>query len=350
MNDLLFKLVVPVEPITELRTIRDLASHLGVSSMTVHRAIAGKPDISEKTRDRILAEVERLGWRPNLAARGLRQGKTFTLGILVSNVAASFLPEILQGVDGAAERAGCHTIVCVHEHNVDRSVQHLQNLHSKGVDGLILYPTESGGEAECLAQVAMGTPVVLIMREIPELDLPTLLVDDAAAGGVAAQHLLSLGHTRIGFIGYAASGYGELRRQGFLAALAEAGVAALPEWIAADVSTQEFGTVAARGILSGPQRPTALFCASDRLAARAVQAAGELGLRVPQDVSVMGCNGDPWSELLSPPLTTVAQPRTELGVQAAEAVLHPERVRPASRRRVLNPRLVVRKSTGPVNG
>jgi DNA-binding LacI/PurR family transcriptional regulator len=304
------------------RTISELAARLGVSSMTIHRAIAGKPDISEKTRTRVLAEIERLGWRPNIAARGLRQGKTFSLGILVSNVAVSFLPEILQGVNQKAEERGCHTFVSVHENDFARAEQHLHALHSKGVDGIVYYPTAHPGEAALLNRINRSTPVVTIMRQVEGFEGTSVLVDDRRGGRLAVEHLLRLEHREIGFLGYGENPFSRLRHDGFEEALRLAGLAPRPEWTAADqVPGDERAVDAAEQILGRPDRPTALFCASDRLAARAFQAAGRLGLRVPEDVSIVGFNGDPWGALLSPPLTTIAQPRGEVGAAAADALL-----------------------------
>ncbi len=331
----------------EVKTIRDLAASLGVSVMTVHRAIAGKPDISPKTRERVLAEIERLGWRPNMAARGLRQGKTFTLGILVSNVAASFLPEVLQGFNQTAETAGCHTFVSVHEHQPERAIRHLKTLQSKGVDGIILYPTQSGAEAEVVSNVARSIPIVLVMREIEGLVLPAVLVDDVAAGRLAGEHLLGLGHRSIGFVGYADSVFSQQRREGFEAALAIQGVAMRPEWIIPDLEAQGDGARAARRILTASDRPTALFCASDRLAARAIQAATGLGLRIPDDLSIMGCNADPWGDLLTPPLSTVDQCRSQVGSRAALCILDPEYRTLEAQCLTVAPTLVPRGSTGP---
>lgn len=336
-----------METTAEIKTIRDLAASLGVSVMTVHRAIAGKPDISPKTRDRVLAEIERLGWRPNMAARGLRQGRTFTLGILVSNVAASFLPEVLQGFNRTAEAAGCHTFVSVHEHQPERAIRHLKTLQSKGVDGIILYPTQTGAEAEVVANVARSIPIVLVMREIEGLALPAVLVDDVAAGRLAGEHLLDLGHRRIGFIGYADSVFSQQRRQGFETALECRGILLRPEWTVTDLDAQGAGVSAAQRILDAPDRPTALFCASDRLAARAVQAGAALGLRVPRDLSIMGCNADPWGELLTPPLSTVDQCRSQVGSRAAHCILDPDYRALEAQCHSVEPRLLPRVSTGP---
>jgi len=292
--------------------------------MTIHRAIAGKPDIAPGTRDRILAEIQRLGWRPNIAARGLRQGKTFTLGILVSNVAASFLPEILQGVDRTAEDQGYHTFVSVHEHDPARAEGHLRSLESKGVDGIVYYPTESGAEGALLNEILRAIPVVTVMRPVRGFEGACVHVDDQVGGEMAAAHLLGLGHRALGFLGYRDSDFVAYRWTGFEDAVRAGGGEVLPECTVNDLAPgDDAARHAAARILSQPQRPTALFCASDRLAARAMQAAFLLGLRVPEDISILGYNGDPWGALLAVPLTTVAQPRFEVGKQAARLVLAP---------------------------
>lgn len=326
-------------------TIGKLAASLGVSAMTIHRAIAGKPDIAPSTRDRILAEIERIGWRPNMAARGLRQGRTYTLGILVSNVAASFLPEVLQGIDRAAEERGCHTFVSVHEHEVARAERHLRTLQSKGVDGIVHYPTHSGAEAALLNQLLRSTPVAAVMRELPEFEGPTVRVNDLLGGSLAARHLLDLRHRRIGLLSYRESEFSADRRRGFEQVLAEAGVELCPGWTATVEAADEAARAAVAALFAAAERPTALFCTSDRLAARAMQALWALGLRVPEDVSVIGYNGDAWGQLLGAPLTTVQQPRKEVGEHAARMVLDPGEWAKSPTRVVLQPTLVERAST-----
>lgn len=331
------------------RTIADLAARLGVSAMTVHRAVSGKPDIAPHTRDRILAEIERISWRPNMAARGLRQGKTFSLGVIFSNVAASFLPEILQGVNRAAEERGCHVFVSVHEHDALRAERHLNTLHSKGVDGIIHYPTHDAGEMSVLNQVHESTPTVVVMRDAPGFLGPSIHVDDRLGGRLAVRHLLEFGHRRIGYLGHSTNAFSRLREDGWREALTAAGLECRPDWMATDLVPGDMSRcLEAERVLSLPNRPTALFCGSDRIAARAMREAFSLGLRVPEDVSLIGYNGEPWSELLAVPLTTVAQPRLEIGERAARMLLDPPEGGAVSL--ILDPWLVARGSSGPVPG
>lgn len=335
-----------VDPGTHPRTISDLAASLGVSAMTIHRAIAGKPDIASGTRTRILEEIERLGWRPNIAARGLRQGRTYTLGLLVSNVAASFLPEVMLGVDRAAEAGGYHTFVSVHEHDPSRAEHHLRTLQSKGVDGIVVYPTEAGTELAVLNEIARTTPVAVVMRDLEGYLGPCVVGDDRMGGRLAISHLLQMGHRRIGFVGYTGSGFSSLRQLGAEETLAEAGLALVPAWSMC-VSRQEVAPDAAEQLLRQQNRPSAIFCASDRLAARVIQAAVSLGIEVPRDLSVVGYNGDPWGELLHAPLTTICQPRSEAGERAARLVLELELHAEGERRVVLSPTLLRRASVMP---
>lgn len=329
-------------------TLTDLARRLGVSPMTVHRAVAGKPDVSAETRARVLAEIERSGWQPNMAARGLRQGKTFTLGILVPNTVVSFLPDILQGVNQTAESHGHHTFVCVHGHDPERATQHLRSLRAKGVDGIVHYPTETVGELGLLNELSRALPVVLVMRPVDGFEGTSVAVDDRAGGRIAADHLLELGHRRLGYVGYGRSPFSGDRRLGWESVLRAGGLSPEPEWVADDLPMGE-GAVgaaraAARRLLTRVPRPTALFCASDRLAAGALQAACELGLSVPRDLSLVGFNNDPFGALLSVPLTTVAQPRLEIGIRAARFVLYEEESPGRPHRVLLSPSLVIRES------
>ncbi len=338
-----------LEVSTKPRTITELAAHLGVSSMTIHRAISGKPDISAKTRDRILAEVERLGWRPNIAARGLRQGRTFTLGVIVSNVSASFLPEVLQGINRTAEERGYHAFVSVHEHQPQRALRHLETLQSKGVDAVIYYPTEALTELAALNDAQQNVPVAVIMRDAHGFHGPCVLVNDREGGRIAADHLLALGHRKVGFVGYNDILFTRERREGFEQSLRLAGAELRPEWSESNlVPGDESAREAISRILKQSDRPTGLFCASDRLAARALQAAADLGLSVPGDLSLVGYNGDAWSTLLGVPLTTVIQPRQQLGMRAAQVVLGSDEPNSINRRIVLSPWLRQGSSSAPL--
>ena len=321
---------------------------LGVSSMTVHRAIAGKPDIAPRTRTRIMAEVKRLGWRPNMAARGLRVGKSHTLGVLVSNVSASFLPEILQGIDAAAEERGYHSLVCVHEHEPARATTHLRTLQSKGVDGIILYPTTEGKEVGLLNTLVRTVPLAAVMRRPTGFSGASVCVDDEAGGRLAAEHLLSLGHRHLAILHYDEHALSGERRRGFGLSVDAAGVPA-PAERSVPLRDDAAARAAVRSLLDAASRPTAVFCVSDRLAALALQTAVELGLAVPRDLSIVGYNGEDWGCLLSPPLTSVEQPRRQIGEQAARLVLGdpPEAGAPPGPELRLPPGLIVRGSTGP---
>jgi DNA-binding LacI/PurR family transcriptional regulator len=159
---------------------------------------------------------------------------------------------------------------------------------------------------------------------------------------------VGLGHRRIGFLAYAANELSRHREQGFRDAMAEAGLPVSPEWCDTGVALGDRAThAAARRILALPQRPTAIACASDRIAARVIQAASAAGLCLPRDLSIVGYNGDPWAQLTVPPLTTVAQPRLEVGERAAQAVLAPSDGDGGFTRVVLEATLLLRASTAP---
>jgi LacI family transcriptional regulator len=217
------------------------------------------------------------------------------------------------------------------------------------VDGLVYYPTEAGTEGALLNELHESMPVVTLMRSVPGFRGSSVEVDDYLGGVLAARHLLELGHRSLGFLGYGDNNYFSAERlRGFEDTVRGAGIALRPEWVAADLELgDDPARRAAARILTGVERPTALFCASDRLAARAMQAALALGLRVPHDLSLLGFNGEPWTGLAATPLTTIAQPRQELGQRAAQVVLSPEASSDRSGRIVLAPSLVPSASTAP---
>ena len=330
----------------DLPTIRDVARQAGVSIATVSRVLQGKVRVADETRTRVESAINLLGYAPHAAAQELASGKARVIGVIVDTIENPVSAAIVQGVDNALQGKGVRQLLTLSHHN-DKIEQDLIRTHIVlGAKGIISVGTWCSWEFFASLPLKR-VPVVLInpQSHIPEAcPVPIICVDGVLGGRLAGQHLLRLGHRRVGFIG--PKQIGELQRarmQGLKEATLEAGVESDGALVVNSGEGSEAGVVGVRSLLSRGRLPSALFCYHDTTAYGAMEALDEAGLRVPEDVSVVGFDDILTSRYLH--LTTLAQPFNYMGKMAAEMVLdHEQRqVRRLDVRVV--PELVVRRST-----
>ena len=332
-------------------TIRDVAKRAGVSIATASRALNGKQVVNAQTRDRILAVVDELGFRPSPAARRLSLGRTLTVGVVVSFLTRPQAAERLRGVDAVLTDSE-FDLVIYNVESVQKRDQYLASLgHSQRTDGLLvlsLPPPDAAAPALREAPV----PVVFIDVHTPSVaELPRVIGDDSGGGALAARHLVSLGHRRIAFIGDALEdpfGFTSSRDReaGLRHELATAGIGIPPEWIGHGAHGRYEARSLARRILTTDDRPTAVFAASDTQALGVIAAARELGLHVPEDLSVIGYDDIEAADYVG--LTTIRQQLFESGRRGAEMLLAEiERRSEQPPIEMLRPELVVRATTAP---
>ncbi len=331
------------QPIRSITT-HDVARHAGVSQATVSLVLGGNPRarVAAATRERVLRSAEELGYRPNFLARGLVRGRSYAIGVVVPDLSNPFYLDVVTGVQRVAAEAGY--VVLPGDTREVSAARHLEALRARQVDGLIL---DGLGAASLPADALSGTEVVLV--DEPPDRWPGVASDALEAGRLAAEHLLSLGHRRLAFVGPASDVHGfRMRERGFFAALRGAGVEVRSEWVRRTPPTIAGGQRAMRALLAAKLRPTGVFCANDLLAAGALKATLASGLSVPRDLSLVGCDDVELASVLTPELTTIAIPARELGARAARLLLRrlddpsfaPRSDRP------LPVRLVVRGTTG----
>jgi DNA-binding LacI/PurR family transcriptional regulator len=331
-------------------TIRDVARHAGVSVATASRALNGKQVVNPQTRDRILAVMEELGFAPSPAARRLSLGRTLTIGVVVSFLTRPQAAERLRGVDAVLTDSE-FDLVIYNVESVQKRDHYLATLaQSQRADGLLvmsLPPAEAG------PVLARGpVPMVFIDVHTPSVaGMPRVIGDDVAGGALAARHLVELGHRRIAFVGDAvADPFGFTssrdRQEGLTQELAATGIVIPPEWIGHGAHGRYEARDQARRMLSSDDRPTAIFAASDTQALGVIAAARDLGLRVPDDLSVVGYDDIEAADYVG--LTTIRQQLFESGRRGAEILLAEIENRseqPAIAE--LTPELVVRATTAP---
>ncbi len=325
--------------------IADVARETGVSAQTVSRALNNKGEISAETRTRVLEIVERLGYRPNTLARGLVTHKTSTLGLVVPDIANPFFSEVTRGAEDAAHRAGYSLLLCNTMENPTREMEALRTLEEQQVDGILLCSSRLS-EEELGAMLARLPAVVLVNRESPGDDLKSVCVDDEAGARCATQHLLHSGHRSIAFLaGPPASHSGRRRAQGYQGALSEVGIPVDPELSVACTPYLEGGYDAARQLLSCRPEIDAFLCYNDLVAVGALQACAAHGLRVPDDIAVVGCDDILLAGLVTPPLTTLRSDMRALGAEAVGLLLRRlAGCADSCENIVLQPELIVRAS------
>jgi len=331
-------------------TIRDIADLAGVSIATVSRVLNDRPDVAPDTRETVLQVVREHGFNRSRAARGLSRGRTGFVGLTLPLIADAYFGPILSGASEALYEADLRIVLSPTLHEHDREVSLLERLVSESTDGAILIlPEES--EDELRALQSLGYPFVVVdPRERPPDGIPCVSAMHASGAKQATEHLLGLGHRRIGAIAGQKHWYAtEERLLGMRAALAGAGMLADPELIRFTDWQEPRGLAAAEELLRLADPPTAIFAFNDNVAIGAMNAARDLGLRVPNDISIVGFDDTALSTIVRPQLTTVRQPLAELGrtgVSLLARLIEGQRL--DALRMELSTTLVVRDTTGPV--
>jgi LacI family transcriptional regulator len=333
-----------MHPKPESVTLEEVARLARVSTSTVSRYLSGTHRVSPKKAAAIKGSIEQLHYRPNLVARGLAKGSTMTVGVLTQEISSTYFNETLRGVDDALLAHGYEAIFVNGHWNAAEQSQRLESLIGRRVEGVILLQADLTDEV--LESHASGMSVVLIGRTSALSKVHSLNFDHYHGARGAMQHLLDLGHRRIAFIsGPAGRADADERLRGYSDALTEAGIGFDSRLIAAGDYVEPGGMAAMNALLDRGLPFTAVFASNDDSAYGAMLAMSRRGVRVPEDVSIVGYDDLQHSSYCVPPLTTVRQPLRELGREAAHALVAlMEGRRPAGS--PLPPlRLVIREST-----
>jgi DNA-binding LacI/PurR family transcriptional regulator len=326
-------------------TIHDVASRAGVSKSLVSLAMRGSPKVSESSREAIMTAANELGYRPNAAARSLADRRSRTIGVLILDLHNPVFAEILDGAQAEIRRHDYSTMLVSGGADPVREQADIEKLLEFCVEGLILVSHRLSATA--LKEVAAEVPTVVVTRrDITGPRIDTVSNDDVAGAGLAVDHLVSLGHTRITCLTGGENPVSRDRERGYREAMARHGLADQVHVVTGGLTDAE-GYVAAEQALTSA--PTALFAANDLAAVGAVAALQESGLRVPEDVSVVGYDGIAVGSLRSVGLTSVAQPLAHMGELAARRLFERiDRPRARTQHLTVEARLAVRGTTGPV--
>ncbi|WP_027169654.1 substrate-binding domain-containing protein [Mesorhizobium sp. WSM3224] len=331
-----------------MTTIADVARHAGVSVATVSHVMNHTRHVEPETAGRVRAAIAALRYSPNSVARSLRRGETKTIGLLLPDNSNPFFASVARQIEDAGFVSGYTVILCNSDGNAEKEERYLSVLMAKQIDGLIF--AGSSDHARVFARLLPSVPAVLLDREIQSVNVDTVLVDHDHGGYLAGRYLAGLGHRKIGVIGGPRdSSSSPARLRGFVRALGEAGIDLPPSSIVDSDYHFAGGRLAMEQLMAQAPDITALFACNDLMAMGALTVLRSRGLRVPDDISMVGFDDIPYAVTTWPPLTTIAQPVEKIGTRAVSLLL--ERLgEPAapSRREVLAPVLVERESCAAV--
>ncbi len=331
-------------------TIHDVATHAGVSAMTVSRVINGSPRVSLDTRRRVQASIAKLGYVPNRLARGLIQRKTGSLGVIVPDVANPFFTLVVRGVEQVAWRAGYHVILCDTQGDLERERGYLEDMVAFQVDGVLIAPVGDRSRPQLRLLTRNNVPLVLIDRSITGFDGDLVQGDSVAGARQLVEHLIGLGHRRIGMITETTDvSTARDRLQGYREALEGAGVEFDPDLVAESSTIDpDVACVATLRLLALPDPPTAIFAVNNIAVVGVVEAARQQGLEIPTDLALVCFDDIEHVSRLYPFLTVMAQPAETFGTIATQLLLDRLSGRVGQRRRivVLPADFIVRKSSG----
>lgn len=333
-------------------TIRDVAREAGVSVAVVSRVLnEGSGPVAPTTRAKVLEVIEQLGYRPRAAARELQQRTTSTIGLVVADLANPFFARLADRVVWEARARGVHVVLLTTQEDPHLEAESISTLIERSVASVIATP--AGDNVDKWARlIELGINVVFVDREIEKLEqIDVVTIRNDVSAEVATSHLIGLGHTRIGFIsGPATTSTGRDRVAGFRRAMASAGLAVDDELVHHIPFRGDAGSDAVGALLSMPEPPTALIVGNTAQVRSALRRIKQSEIHVPEDLSVVVFDDNPWTELVSPPLTVVRQPIDMLAVHSVDlAVGRAKGIIPEHRRRIeVDAEFVRRSSSAPV--
>lgn len=332
-----------------MATMKQVAEKAKVSTTTVSHVINNTRVVSEDARERVLSVIRDLRYIPSAVARSLKNDKTHTLGMIIPNNSNPYFAEIIQGIEAESFKLGYNIILCNSYDDPKKQAAYTRVLMEKRIDGLIIV---SSGSDEELNQLLSdeGIPKVLVDREVPGLAADFIEADHEQGGYLATKYLIDLGHRDIACV----SGPKTLlpssdRVQGYWRALKEAGIALRDDFLAHSDFTSQGGFTAFQQLLALKQRPTAIFASNDLMAIGGLCAAHQAGVNIPEELSVIGYDDIALASFTTPRLTTIAQPKYEIGVLTAQVMV--KRILNAELplcREMLETQLMIRQSTAPV--
>ncbi len=330
--------------------MKDIAQDLNVSVVTVSKVLRNHSDISQATRDRVLQRMKELNYRPNLAARTLVTGRTYMIGLVVPGLMHPFFVEVAKALSKEIRPLGYSLVIASSEEDPELERQEIEFLLSRQVDALVVASAQTS-PASFREIESRNIPYVLIDRRLADLNANFIGIDDVQVGLLATRHLIDSGYTRIAHIRGPELSTGNARFEGYRRALEESKRPIAPEYVVAETAIDDCGESsgfdAMQQLLARTPRPDAVFCFNDQVAIGAMRAILNAGLRLPEDVALVGAGNILHSDLLRVSLSTIDQATAEIGQRAAKLAvkLIEATSAPRSKTVLLEPSLVIRESS-----
>lgn len=338
-----FIMTKPTEP-----TIHDIARELNISASTVSRALNNHPRISLKTKEKIKAEAERLGYRPNTLASNLRNKKSNTIGIVVPLINRHFFSSVISGIEDIAFKAGYNVVISQSNDQAAKEISIVQSMFSNRVDGLIISIAMQSDTFDHLKLFSKKkVPLVFFDRAVPEIETDKIVVDDFTGGFRVTQHLIEQGYQRIAHLAGNLNLMTYLdRKRGYMQALKENNIAYDESLVIINTLTSEEGIKAIDQLMSLSNPPDALFCGNDTTALSSMIYLRDKGFKIPQQMGIVGFSNEPFSKVVSPSISTIAQPGFEMGQKAAQLLIRQIESREANYQTIVLPtELIIRESS-----
>lgn len=305
-------------------TLKQIAAELGISAMTVSRALNNHDNVDEKTRERIIKKARSMGYTPNHIAKSLVSKRTYTIGVVIPEISHTFFAQVVSGIENVAYEMNYQLLLTNSAENFEREKKALETLLAQQVDGILISCSEQTRDYSLYKKIIdLGKPLVFFDRCIEDLGASTVSVDDRNGSKRITQHMIDHGYKEIAYLRGPEISIGKERLDGFLDALKENGIPVREEWIIESGFKESGGHEAMQQILEMPEkdRPRAVVAVNDPAAIGALEAIEEYGLSVPDDIAICGFSDDIRARLLKCPLTTVSQPSVSIGRKAAEKLI-----------------------------
>jgi len=329
-------------------TLEDIARLVGLSTSTVSRALNNKPDVHPRTREKVIRVAERLGYTPNSIARSLKYKKTKTIGVIIADISNPFFAAVVAGIEDEVRKKNYNIILCSSNEEYEREEEAIMVLLRQRVDGLLITPTQRESK-DILHIKSLTVPFVLIGRHFSSIETNYVITDDVLGGFLATDHLLERGHRKILFINAPLHiSSAKERLEGYKQALLKYGVEFDEKLVKIAPNAKMIDAYKiAKKVLSQKLDFTAVFTFSDFLAIGVIKALYENGLKVPRDIAIVGYDDIEFSSALEVPLTTVRQPKYELGKEATNILIEKILKGKSNRvyKRVVKPELIIRSSS-----
>ncbi len=330
--------------------MKDIAKDLGLSTITISKVLRNHPDVSDATRERVLQRVKELDYQPNLMARSLVTGRSFLIGLVVPDLLHPFFAEVAKGLSVVIEEHGYSLIISSSEEKPQMEAKEVRQLLARRLDGLVI--ASCGTDVELFDAMDRSTvPYVLVDREFSGLSANFVGIDDEVAGRMATEHLIEQGCRRIAHIRGRDNSTGSNRFKGYQQALARHGLDYKDDLVISranvDINSEEMGAQAMELLLKRRPRPDGVFVYNDPLAIGAMNAILQAGLRIPEDIAIIGCGNLHYSGSLRVPLSSIDQRSVTIGERTGGILLRmiESKVRPSPVSIILDPLLVVRASS-----